>query len=298
MSEKVDLSLFAEAESARRQLEEKVQRMAEVIEYLRREVSEAAPAAPADRTELRDRIGQALVKWTYREKDPEHLASGILQTVRANAYSRADAVLAVLPADTGQTAEIQRLRAEIERLREHDTQRDAILSAQATEGRAMLAEIQRLQGNSEGDRAIIEHLRTELRGARATEKDPDAAAYRHLRDAILATMSDPDTWDGDDDEETILTRYVQQLAATPSTPANRATVLREAAERLRAKAGEEWPGIGVLLEDIVSVVLADEAQAAAPCDHAPHLIDYDGSQYRACLKCGQNLGKTDEAEQQ
>ncbi|MFD6421062.1 hypothetical protein [Streptomyces sp. NPDC060198] len=49
-------------------------------------------------TGLRDRIAQALVAWAYRGKAPEH--SGILATVRANAYSRADAVLAVLPAPT------------------------------------------------------------------------------------------------------------------------------------------------------------------------------------------------------
>ena len=48
-----------------------------------------------DRTALRDHIAEALIAWTYRGKNPEH--GGILETVRANAYSRADAVLAVLP---------------------------------------------------------------------------------------------------------------------------------------------------------------------------------------------------------
>lgn len=62
------------------------------------------PAAPAglgvsatpSRTDLRDRIAEALIRWAYRgqEPDPE---TGILETVRAHAYSRADAVLAVLP---------------------------------------------------------------------------------------------------------------------------------------------------------------------------------------------------------
>lgn len=55
----------------------------------------------ADRAGLRDRIAEALIAWTYRGKDPEH--GGILETVRANAYSRADAVLAVLP-DTSRAA--------------------------------------------------------------------------------------------------------------------------------------------------------------------------------------------------
>lgn len=47
---------------------------------------------------LRDRIAEALIAWTYRGKDPEH--GGILETVRANAYSRADAVLGVLQTAT------------------------------------------------------------------------------------------------------------------------------------------------------------------------------------------------------
>ncbi|MGV9888350.1 hypothetical protein [Streptomyces sp. NPDC003395] len=49
-----------------------------------------------DHAALRDRIAQALISWTYRGKEPDP-ENGILETVRANAYSRADAVLAVLP---------------------------------------------------------------------------------------------------------------------------------------------------------------------------------------------------------
>lgn len=46
-----------------------------------------------------------------------------------------------------------------------------------------------------------------------TEPDPDAEAYRWLRDEIGKTMADPLRWDGDDAEEAILARYVQWLAA-------------------------------------------------------------------------------------
>lgn len=58
-------------------------------------------AAPDDG--LRDRIAEALIRWSYRgqEPDPE---TGILETVRANAYSRADAVLGVLPAPADRAA--------------------------------------------------------------------------------------------------------------------------------------------------------------------------------------------------
>jgi hypothetical protein len=61
------------------------------------------PADATDRAGLREQIAKALVAWTYRGKDPEH--GGILETVRANAYSRADAVLAVLPASVDRAAE-------------------------------------------------------------------------------------------------------------------------------------------------------------------------------------------------
>ncbi|MEV8124066.1 hypothetical protein AB0P07_08125 [Streptomyces sp. NPDC085944] len=41
----------------------------------------------------------------------------------------------------------------------------------------------------------------------------DAQAYRRLADDVSATMPDPDRWDGDDDDGTILARYVRHLAA-------------------------------------------------------------------------------------
>ncbi|MFB8772132.1 hypothetical protein [Streptomyces broussonetiae] len=44
---------------------------------------------------IRDRIAEALIRWAYRGQDPDP-ETGILPTVRANAHSRADAVMAVL----------------------------------------------------------------------------------------------------------------------------------------------------------------------------------------------------------
>jgi hypothetical protein len=52
---------------------------------------------PADQTALRDRIAEALMRWTERGDSPQYAAMRRPETVRANAYSRADAVLAVLP---------------------------------------------------------------------------------------------------------------------------------------------------------------------------------------------------------
>ncbi|MFI1728213.1 hypothetical protein ACH40E_03025 [Streptomyces acidicola] len=65
---------------------------------------EPAAAVPAaDRSALRDRIAEALIRWTYRGQNPDP-ETGILDTVRANAYSRADAVLSVLPAPADRAA--------------------------------------------------------------------------------------------------------------------------------------------------------------------------------------------------
>jgi hypothetical protein len=64
--------------------------------------------------------------------------------------------------------------------------------------------------DSFANEARAEELGTELNPSNLVL---DAQAYRTLRDAIFATMDDPDRWDGDDDEATILTRYVQWLAA-------------------------------------------------------------------------------------
>jgi hypothetical protein len=87
----------------------------------------SSPAAPADgpsrRAGLRDEIAEALIAWSYRGKNPEH--NGILETVRANAYDRADVVLALLyrewpwlraeAEDTGAVAdtELAELRARV-----------------------------------------------------------------------------------------------------------------------------------------------------------------------------------------
>jgi hypothetical protein len=67
-------------------------------------VSSAVVAPPTDQTALRDRIAEALMRWTERGNSPQYAAMRRPETVRANAYSRADAVLAVLPLSTDRAA--------------------------------------------------------------------------------------------------------------------------------------------------------------------------------------------------
>ncbi|MFJ3663130.1 hypothetical protein ACIPPM_21995 [Streptomyces sp. NPDC090119] len=59
---------------------------------------------PTTEPTLRDRIAEALVDWAYRSTDRKYTALRRDETVRANAYSRADAVLAVLPAPVDRAA--------------------------------------------------------------------------------------------------------------------------------------------------------------------------------------------------
>ena len=49
--------------------------------------------------------------------------------------------------------------------------------------------------------------------AEPSEDERDAQSYRHLRERIRATMTDPDRWDGDESEGCILAEYVEWLAA-------------------------------------------------------------------------------------
>lgn len=61
----------------------------------------AAPVAvpPTDRAGLRELIAEALMAWAERNNSPQYARARRSETVTANAYSRADAVLPVLPAD-------------------------------------------------------------------------------------------------------------------------------------------------------------------------------------------------------
>lgn len=81
--------------------------------------------------------------------------------------------------------------------------------------------------------ALIDAVRTEARReVLGDDLNPsnlviDAQAYRGLVTTIECTMTDPDRWDGDDDEATILGRYIGWLAAERGRV--RAEALREAA---------------------------------------------------------------------
>lgn len=63
--------------------------------------------------------------------------------------------------------------------------------------------------------AVRDEVRREILG---TDLNPsqlvlDAQAYRRLADDVLATMPDPDRWDLDADEGSILAQYVRHIAA-------------------------------------------------------------------------------------
>jgi hypothetical protein len=68
---------------------------------------EPAGQAPAtDRAALRERIAEALMRWAEGNNSPQYAPIRRPETVRENAYSRADAVLSVLPASVDQAASV------------------------------------------------------------------------------------------------------------------------------------------------------------------------------------------------
>lgn len=62
----------------------------------------------------------------------------------------------------------------------------------------------------------------------------DAAGYRWLRTEMCKTMADPDHWDGDESEESVLARYVQHLAAASHGECDRCGRRIAASERFDA----------------------------------------------------------------
>ncbi|WP_030777272.1 hypothetical protein [Streptomyces sp. NRRL S-920] len=73
--------------------------------------------------------------------------------------------------------------------------------------------------------------------------------YRSLRDSIVTTMADPNDWDGDGDEGSILGNYVAWLAArhTEIQKADAATV-RDAKVREPIDEAERY--LNAVLEDV------------------------------------------------
>jgi hypothetical protein len=78
----------------------------------------AVQAPTTDRGALRDRIAEALMRWAEGNNAPQYAAMRRPETVRANAYSRADAVLTVLPAPVDRAAVLREAADEAERVAE------------------------------------------------------------------------------------------------------------------------------------------------------------------------------------
>jgi hypothetical protein len=67
----------------------------------------SAVVPAADRAALRDRIAEALMQWAERNNNPQYASMRRSETVRANAYSRADAIMPVLPAPADRAAVLE-----------------------------------------------------------------------------------------------------------------------------------------------------------------------------------------------
>ncbi|CAL9502403.1 hypothetical protein [Streptomyces sp. enrichment culture] len=98
----------------------------------------------ADRAALRDHIAEALMRWAERGNSPQYAAMRQPETVRANAYSRADAVLAVLPPPADRAAVLREaadhLARQADELWAPGTTAHTVMHADATELRRMADE--------------------------------------------------------------------------------------------------------------------------------------------------------------
>jgi hypothetical protein len=97
--------------------------------WLRAEAEEA----PTDRAVLREQIAEALMRWAEGNNAPQYASMRRPETVRANAYSRADAVLAILPAPVDRATVLRELADKAEEWDGHITVQELRrLAAEAT----------------------------------------------------------------------------------------------------------------------------------------------------------------------
>lgn len=182
-------------------------------ERAEREAPEPLPAssagvAPAtDQTALRDRIAEALMRWAEGNAAPQYASMRRPETVRANGYSRADAVMAVLPGPAS-----DRVRAVCDQLH-----RAAVLA----DG----------QPHTERERGIV-HAATRVRAVldqpsalpALAEADDDLPCRGDQFEAWLKTQRDAFGWQGANDRtlydalDVVLDQY--RLHADTGTPLN------------------------------------------------------------------------------
>lgn len=150
--------------------------------YHRHGTVAAAPVAapPTGQAGLREKIAEALMAWAERNNSPLYARTRRSETVRANAYSRADAVLSMLfgpiPAGTD-TATWTAIRA-IQLMNEAGQQRDAA-SAEPDRLRAVVARLRQMTDHWE--QQLPEVIRTPavvsaIRAALERADDPNPAA--------------------------------------------------------------------------------------------------------------------------
>jgi hypothetical protein len=141
---------------------------AQIRALLAEHLDAALPAAPAvaptapPAADLRNRIAEALMSWAERNNAPQYATMRRPDTVVQNAYSRADAVLAVLPAPTDQAAPAEpadRRARYAAAIRDTDGwvldggqhMVDAVMAVADAEQTALRAEVERLRADRATD---------------------------------------------------------------------------------------------------------------------------------------------------
>ncbi|WP_405883586.1 hypothetical protein OG747_36405 [Streptomyces sp. NBC_01384] len=234
--------------------------VAEVLRELLAAPAPAAPSAPADRAELRDRIAEALArldaeKWRTEIPAKDHPFWQMY-------LAQADAVLAVLPEPADRAAEVANLRTmyDAATARENDliNERDELRTAWdslarcTAEDAEALVEVGRLVGLSLGERTVSIRTAIEAIGAELRRLPADwAAILRETADIVAADTE-------------IHIRY-----GSATDYANRH------ADLLRRLADEPAPGPSGVADEAQQ----DEAQCAR-CDHGKAAHNVSG-----CIEC-------------
>ncbi|WP_405888810.1 hypothetical protein OG762_36615 [Streptomyces sp. NBC_01136] len=225
-----------------------------------RAAAPAAPSAPADRAELRDRIAEALArldaeKWRTEIPAKDHPFWQMY-------LAQADAVLAVLPEPADRAAEVANLRTmyDAATARENDliNERDELRTAWdslarcTAEDAEALVEVGRLVGLSLGERTVSIRTAIEAIGAELRRLPADWAAI--LREAADIVAADTEI-------------HIRYGSATDY--ANRH------ADLLRRLADEPAPGPSGVADEAQQ----DETQCAR-CDHGKAAHNISG-----CIEC-------------
>ncbi|MGW6222259.1 hypothetical protein ACWF8U_20515, partial [Streptomyces olivaceus] len=255
---------------------------------------DASRTPAADQTALRGRIAEALMSWAEGNNSPQYAAMRRPETVRANAYSRADAVLAALPAAPaapGETAAavlavvetaggdtltpdarveaLAGITAVLPATTRHDTDTSVTPPPALTEEGRLRARVQVLEEDAERDQGLAATgARCLLRGHQGQIESGRATIEGH-RFALSTTLGlgTGAPWDAIHERVAELRRVADETAAT-ETPECAAVIARVRAITERAANNVQRPAARLARRILAELPDQGACPPRCPC-HQP-----------------------------